>query len=187
MFSTVHLNIYVVFRQLERVSTTLLIVGDSTLKDHRLDQSFLFSNNAIKNVSAWSDSTEAAHKLDVAIRSNRQHLLAENLTVADNVAFYSDAVAGFLQTLVASVRDTPTLEAWRMLLAYRLLVRANEDHSVAGLLGLRFFTAGGLSLQERNEFIELGAFNADHVKMSKQYSIVVQDLYRERYQVGRYT
>ena len=168
------------------MSTTLFIVGDEALKNHHLDQSVLFSNNAIKNVSAWSDSIEAAHKLDVQIRSNRRHLLAENLTIAENVAFYSDAIAGFLQTLVTSVRNTPSLEAWGHLLAYRLLVRASEDHGAAGLLGLQFFTAGGISLQERNEFIQLGAFYADHVNMSKLYSVVVQDLYRERYQVGRY-
>ncbi|KAI0212510.1 hypothetical protein LSAT2_002553 [Lamellibrachia satsuma] len=167
--------------QVERAATTLFIVNNEVSKHHRLDQSFLFSDKALKNVSSWSNSSDVAEKLQVEIRTYRQRLIEKNLTMAEDVTFYNDAITRFFKILVAAVKDTPSLEAWRQLLAYRLLVRANEDYSAAGLLGLQFFPTGNLSPERRNDFVRLGALGADHVKMSKQYSKEVQQLYKELY------
>ena len=159
---------------MERAATALYIADGAGIKNHRLDQSYLFSDKAIRNVSSWHHSSEMAADLKVSIRKNRQRLLDNNLTLAEDVAFYNGAVAGFFRVLVSSVKDTPSLEAWHQLLAYRLLVLANEDYSAAGLLGLEFFHDGSLSSRQRNEFVRLGALGADHVKLSQQYSTDVQ-------------
>ena len=169
---------------MERAATTLFVVNNEVIKHHRLDQSFLFSDKALKNVSSWSNWSDVAEKLQVEIRTYRQRLLDKNLTMAEDITFYNDAITRFFEILVAAVKDTPSLEAWRQLLAYRLLVRANEDYSAAGLLGLQFFPTGSLSPERRNDFVRLGALGADHVKMSEQYSKEVQQLYKELYLVG---
>lgn len=136
------------YLQIERGTSALYISSNASSGLRKLEAKRRDTDEAIESLTQWvgtrSDgekfvSREAFYQ---SIRNFRQLVTAINVTVSENVAFYSADIAVMIGWLADSIQLSHSGTMWPTLVSYHMLIISKEQAGVERALGSTFYAQG---------------------------------------------
>ncbi|XP_045026134.1 LOW QUALITY PROTEIN: uncharacterized protein LOC116915620 [Daphnia magna] len=112
--------------------------------------------------------------IDIAERGEGQK---ENAAIRE-INWYNVANDLILDQLSTRIRQTSTTGAWRLLIAFKFVIRSIENFSIAIVYGLYYFGKGHLSLENYARFIRYDSLAQDYLNATQQFSTTSINIYK---------
>ncbi|KZS08548.1 Uncharacterized protein APZ42_027199 [Daphnia magna] len=97
---------------------------------------------------------------------------------ARSIGEYNVANDLILDQLSTRIRQTSTTGAWRLLIAFKFVIRSIENFSIAIVYGLYYFGKGHLSLENYARFIRYDSLAQDYLNATQQFSTTSINIYK---------
>ncbi|KAI9565481.1 hypothetical protein GHT06_009273 [Daphnia sinensis] len=95
-----------------------------------------------------------------------------------SIGEYNIANDLILDQLSTRIRQTSTTGAWRLLIAFKFVIRSIENFSIAIVYGLYYFGKGHLSLENYARFIRYDSLAQDYLNATQQFSTTSVNTYQ---------
>ncbi|XP_069680414.1 uncharacterized protein [Periplaneta americana] len=141
------------------------------------------------NWKSWIDNENFQRHMD-HFRHNRQGILemANNVAHSGDSAlhelnWYNSANKYVLDQLSEIIRQTSVSGVWRLLIAYKNILCAVENFSIASVYGLYYFVKGNLGLESFSMFVRYDSLAQDYLAATQHFSLVIYEDY-ERFRLN---
>ncbi|XP_060072134.1 uncharacterized protein LOC132552006 [Ylistrum balloti] len=166
------------FTQIERGMSALYLSSNSDSQAYEtLLGKYEGTDGAINGLSRWPN-----YKIDYPphfqsksiffqnIRSYRERVLFNNITIGDIVTKYTSDNAVIISWVGNIIRLYTTGDLWTALVAYHVLLLASDEIGIERALGSTYFTTGNFSNEELALYIEKKVTGERYLELSKSYS-----------------
>ncbi|XP_069680478.1 uncharacterized protein [Periplaneta americana] len=97
--------------------------------------------------------------------------------------WYNSANKYVLDQLSEIIRQTSVSGVWRLLIAYKNILCAVENFSIASVYGLYYFVKGNLGLESFSMFVRYDSLAQDYLAATQHFSLVIYEDY-ERFRLN---
>ncbi|KDR12137.1 Atrial natriuretic peptide receptor B [Zootermopsis nevadensis] len=168
--------------QFERGQVAYYIFTDG----NRTSLNSIFKETNEKISLCWGNWNEV-FKGDKHFQRHMDHF-RQNLTRSDDSAlremnWYNIANEYVLDQLSEIIRETSVSGVWRFLIAYKNIICAVENFSIATVYGLYYFGRGQLGLESFSMFVRYDSLAQDYLTATQHFSLVIYEEY-QRFQAN---
>ncbi|XP_033611163.1 Ca(2+)/calmodulin-responsive adenylate cyclase isoform X3 [Cryptotermes secundus] len=178
--------------QLERGQVAYYIFTDGNRTN--LNSVFNQTNEKLTTISwqnwkyIFKDDQEFQRHLD-QFSAKREGVLelAQNISRSDESAiqemnWYNVANKYILDKLSEIIRETSVSGVWRLLIAYKNIICAVENFSIATVYGLYYFGRGNLGTESFSMFVRYDSLAQNYFTATQHFSLVIYEEY-QRFQL----
>ncbi|XP_063848470.1 uncharacterized protein LOC135093279 [Scylla paramamosain] len=154
---TVELGMLLTALQLERAEVAYFIFSNGTKLRTNLDDTFRRTDTILEKVHSWpkfngGNMQLLSSKLRFQIRLEdlRKSVNDADDSVGEKMVWYNYITFFVMEAIVSNIKDATISSVWKLLMAYKDMIRAVEYFGIVMVEGLSFFGSGSLS---RDRFV----------------------------------
>ncbi|PNF15831.1 hypothetical protein B7P43_G09889 [Cryptotermes secundus] len=168
--------------QLERGQVAYYIFTDGNRTN--LNSVFNQTNEKLTTISwqnwkyIFKDDQEFQRHLD----QFRQNISRSDESAIQEMNWYNVANKYILDKLSEIIRETSVSGVWRLLIAYKNIICAVENFSIATVYGLYYFGRGNLGTESFSMFVRYDSLAQNYFTATQHFSLVIYEEY-QRFQL----
>ncbi|KAF0305682.1 hypothetical protein FJT64_022714 [Amphibalanus amphitrite] len=147
----------------EHFQYTNLLIDDLQWPDFRIDDE-LFQNKILFRIRL-DDFRNKIAKFD----------FDEKYSIESGIEFYNKANYIFLDQLTREIKEKDASGVWRLLLAYKNMIRAIEHLGISMVFGEQYYGRGELDQSSYIEFVTNDALGQDFLNQSQNFAYWIKD------------
>uniref|UniRef100_A0A1B6MQA4 guanylate cyclase n=1 Tax=Graphocephala atropunctata TaxID=36148 RepID=A0A1B6MQA4_9HEMI len=148
--------------QLERSEVAFFIFTNGSNLRTDLRQRFAKTDHALENMIAWPHynykdpeiESLTKDKLKERLESYRIKINSSESNMKDMLEWYNSLNAAMLNHLTAQIKETDNSGVWRLLIAFKNLLRSIENFGISMAFGINYFGAGSLPNNSYIQFVK---------------------------------
>ncbi|KAG8330393.1 hypothetical protein J6590_064845 [Homalodisca vitripennis] len=148
--------------QIERSEVAFYIHTNGSMLRGNLSERFAKTDHALDEMIDWPPfiskdpeiESMSKEKLKERLESYRRKIDSEESSMKDMLKWYNSLNAAMLNHLTAQIKETDNSGVWRLLIAFKNLLRSIENFGISMAYGINYFGAGVLPNSSYIQFVK---------------------------------
>ncbi|XP_069948438.1 uncharacterized protein [Cherax quadricarinatus] len=181
--STVDLGMLLTALQLERGDVAYYIFSNGTKHRTNLRDTFQRTDHILEQVNAWPNFSDITTntllgsklRFQIKLEDLRQKMNEHDDNVADKMAWYNFINYCIMEAIISNIKGASISNVWKLLVAYKDMIRSVEYFGIAMIEGLFYFGSGSLTHERFVNYITYDILAWKSLNQTKDFVQLIRE------------
>ncbi|XP_071527452.1 uncharacterized protein [Panulirus ornatus] len=185
---TVELGMLLSALQLERAEVAYFVFYNGT-RDKMMDlkNTFTHTDRVLEGIQSWPNFSESSGRVllasklrfQIKLEDLRRTLDGDESLITSMMDWYNIITYFIMEAIISNIKDANVSSVWKLLVAYKDMIRSVEFFGIVMMEGLSFFGRGTLSRERFINFVTYDVLAWKSLNQTKDFVGVIRDRVEE--------